>query len=146
MNIHELSQYGDDTLPLQQLYKNVGSCVMNGYLGDSIDELSFDEEGKVTFSTHKDLGDRAVDSKGVVLSNSILIKQVEKGNDLTSYRLYSWDVDESKYTFLSFDSASSLNRFFEVIKGFDACLCDDISTLFQEMGLSFEPVTQVITN
>ena len=147
MNINELNQYGDFAHPLEVLYKKTGNCSANGYLGEKLQDVSFDTEGRLEFSTHKEVDDVVVDSKGAVLSDSILVKQTQKGHSFTSCQLYSWDVSQNKYTFLAFDNEDSLNQFYSVIKRFDANLCDeDVSSLFQEMGLTFESVIQVLLN
>ena len=147
MNINELNQFGEEcTRPLTTFYKRTGNCMMNGFLGDSLQNVSFDEDGRLQFSSLKE-GETTVDTKGVVLSDSILLKQTVKEEGSTGYRLYSWDVDEDRYTFLSFDNPMTMNRYFDVIKRFDSNLCDeDISLLFQEMGLKFESVNQVLLN
>ena len=147
MNIEELSQYGDDYVqPLVMLYKRVGNHSKDGYLGEKLDVL-FDGDGKLHYSTHKEINEGAVDSQGVVLGDSVLIKQVQRSHDLTSYRLYFWDTKKDMYTFLSFDNELSLNRYYDVIQRFGVSLCDeDISILFQEMGLTFESVNQILIN
>lgn len=148
MNIVDLNHYNDDcTLPIRNLYEKTGNSSISGYLGEELEKMGFDEEGHLHFSTHKEIEDGNIDSHGVVLDDSVLIKQRQLSHDMNSYRLYSWDVDKSMYTFLSFDNESSLNHFFNVIKRFGYSLCDDdISLLFQEMGLTFESVTQVLLN
>ena len=132
---------------LGKLEKNAGNCIMDGFLGEDFLDLSFDDEGRLQFMSNKKIDDTSIDSIGVVLSDSVLIRQVEQNSILRSYRLYSWDVDRNLYTFLEFDDKSSWNHFFDVIKRFDICLCGgDISSQFQEMGLTFESVTQILLN
>ena len=151
MNIGELN-LGDEytnhsTYLLGRLEKNTGNCVMNGFLGEDFLDLSFDEEGRLEFSSCKEVDDVVIHSLGVALSDSVLIRQEEQDHSSSFYRLYSWDVDNNIYTFLGFDSKDALDRYFDVVKRFDICLCgEDISTLFQEMGLTFESVTQVLLN
>ena len=145
MKINELSQYGDYTTPLLHLYEMVGNHAKDGYLGESLEDVLFDGEGNLHFSTHKEIEEGIVDSNGVVLGQNVMIKQTHKGHDFTSHVIYYWDVEKGMYTFLSFDNPMSMNRFFEVTGRFDANLCsEDISHLFQEMGLSFESVTQIL--
>ena len=144
MKIEELNQYGDFGQPLIQLYQRVGNRSTTGYLGEDL-KVQFDSDGRVQYNTHKELDEMNVDSQGVLLNDSILIKQVQRGHDFSSYRLYSWDTSENMYTYISFDQETALNRFFGVIKRFDANLCvDDISSSFQNMGLSFDNVNQIL--
>lgn len=146
MNIDELNQYGEFALPLEKQFKRNGSCPMNGYLGEDM-KVSFDEEGRLEFSTQKTVEGSEVDSKGVALSEGVLVKQTQKSPASNSYRLYSWNEEGDRYTFLAFDSQRALDQYYKVLKRFNASLCDDdISTMFQEMGLSFESVTQVLLN
>ena len=148
MNINGLSQLGDEcSQPLRMLYKNNGSCLVNGYLGDDVKDVSFDDNGHFEFTTHKDFDDSTVDSKEAVLDNSVLIKQTQKGYDFVSFRIYSWDVEQNKYSLLGFDRKDAMDRYYEVLKNNDINLCDDdISVLLQEVGLTFDSVTQVLLN
>ena len=46
MNAIDWESYNNDNIGvLRTLYKNSGSCVMNGYLGDSVSSFSLDENG-----------------------------------------------------------------------------------------------------
>ena len=147
MNINELSQYGEYTRPLVQLYETVGNRSIDGYLGENLEDVVFDGEGKLHFSTHKEVEETSIDSHGVILSDGVLIEQTQKGRSFTSHRLYSWDTENNQYTYLAFDHLFAMKRFYDVIQRFDAVLCgDDISQQFQEMGLSFENVTQILLN
>ena len=145
MNIKELNQYGDFALPLEMLYQKTGNCPMNGFLGERLKDVSFDEEGRLEFSTHKEVDGTTIDSRGAVLTDSVLVRQNRESEVSTFHYLYSWDVPEGAYTFLAFDDEDAMKRFYQVIKRFDANLCDaDISSVFQKMGLTFDSVTQVL--
>lgn len=148
MSINDLKLYGEEyTQPLINLYNKTGNSSLSGYLGEELKDVLFDGDGKLHFSTDKKVEDIEINSHGVVLTDSVLIKQVQKGRYNSSYRLYSWDVDDSKYTFISFDNNMALNRYYDTVQRFDVSLCgEDISSLFQEMGLSFESVSQIILN
>lgn len=143
-----LNQIEDtSTNPLKTIYENTGNSMISGFLGEPIQNASYDEEGHFTFSTRKKFSHSVVTSEGVVLPSGVLIQQVQKEDESTTYRLYSWDVDENQYTVLSFDQEQAMRRFFETICRFDLCLCDDdISTLLQEMGLTLESVMQIYVN
>jgi len=148
MNIEELKQYGEDfTKPLVTLYQNTGNCTVSGFLGEELQDVYFDGDGKLFFSTHKESDEISIDSHGVVLTDSVLIRQVQKGRYQSSYRLYSWDVDQDMYTFISFDNGMTLKRYYDTIQRFGTDLCgEDISSVFQEMGLTFDHVNQILLN
>ncbi len=148
MNINDLKLYGDElTEPLLVLFKKTGNKSISGYLGEEFNDLLFDDDGKIHFSTIKNADGMKIDSHVVLLDNSILIKQTQKGNYSSSYRLYSWDIDNDRYTYISFDNPIALNRYYDTIKRFDISLCgEDISSLFQEMGLTFESINQILLN
>ena len=77
----------------------------------------------------------------------VLISQTVKSSSDTSYRLYSWDVNNECYTLLSFDREFALKRYYDVIKRFNVNLNgDDVSSLFKEMGLTFDNVIQILLN
>ena len=48
---------------LINLYDNFGNCDMNGYLGVSVDTISFDKYGLLEFSSHKKINHLDVYSK-----------------------------------------------------------------------------------
>lgn len=132
---------------LEKLYNNAGNCVMDGFLGDSVDSCNFDENGILEFSSRKEKDGVIVQSVGAVLSDSILIKQNQEGEMSEFHNLYSWNKSGDSYTYLCFDDESVLNRYYGVMKRFDVDLCsEDISTAFKRMGLSFDNVTQVLLN
>ncbi len=148
MNIDELGLYEEDfAIPLVELHKQTGNSLVSGYLGEKLNDAYFDSSGFFRFSTHKEMDDSVVDTKGIILSDSVLLSQIIKGHEDTSYRLYSWDVDDGCYTFLAFDKEFAMKRYFDVISRFNANLNrDDISSLFKEMGLTFDNVTQILLN
>ena len=132
---------------LEKIYLTTGNCIMNGFLGEDILETRLNDEGNVEFLSSKKRDEGVVDSTGVVLEDSVLIKQVDQGESNTYYKLYSWDVETGTYTFLGFDNQNSLNHFYNVIKRFGMNLCsEDISSSLGEMGLTFDNVTQVLLN
>ncbi len=148
MKIRDLSQYGEDfTKPLTKLYDYVGNTPTNGFLGEDLHDVFFDEEGRIHYSTHKETEDTRIDSNGVVLGNSVLVGQTQNGRELTVHRIYSWDIDSMEYTMLEFDNSFALNHFFNTITRCNANLCDkDITLSFREMGLTLESVTNIVLN
>ena len=148
MRVQELCHYAEQfTKPLRLLYENTGNSFISGFLGEELNNVMFDEEGRVHFETHKEFEEESIDSVGVVLKNSILIKQTQKSHDFVSYRLYSWDVFQNQYTFIAFDQPMVMNRFYDSVAKFQFNLCQkDIIMLFQQMGLTLENVIQILVN
>lgn len=149
MNISELKSNkrldGSDISKLEVLCSKTGNCSMNGYLESSLVDCSFDENGLLEFYSCKKNENGSVDSIGCVLDDSVIIKQIQKGRLSDYCRLYSWDIDEGVYTYLEFDEKSALNTFYSRIKRMGINLCDqDLSTALQDMGLTFDNVTQVL--
>lgn len=148
MKLNELNQYQDPNVStLGELFQATGNCPMNGYLGESLERIAYDEEGNFYYSTEHSEEDFFTQSRGVVYGKNLLVKQKSKSQDSESYSLYSWDTEKRMYTYLAFDYPAALKRFFDTIKNFRVNLCDeDVSHLFQEMGLTFENVTQIRLN
>jgi hypothetical protein len=146
MNAIDWECYNNDNIGvLKTLYKNSGSCVMNGYLGDSISEFSLDENGNLEFSSKKSNGDNVTLSKGTILSDSVLIKQSENQKDRTHYQLFSWDVPRNQYSYILFSDETSLNDCYNKLKNNDICLCgSDVSSIFNKYDISFDNISQIL--
>lgn len=148
MKIEEVLFYGEKfTKPLIDLYNHVGSCASSGYLGEELKDFNINSRGDISFYTVKEKDEMEINSDVVVYDTNILIAETQKGHDNTSYRMYSWDTKEMQYAFIEFDNPMAMRDFYRVIPRFNKNLCeDDISTLFQEMGLNFESITQIKLN
>lgn len=149
MDIREISSNTDSSrmMLLRKLYNNSGSCVMNGFIGDSISSYSIDDVGNLQFESSKVDSGSLVNSTGTVLSNSVVIKQVQKSKDRSYNHLFSWDVPRNLYTYVLFDDEDSMNHCYSEIKSFDMNLCEgDISTNFKKMGVSFDNISQILLN
>ena len=148
MRVCDLAQYGEDyTRPVRMLYERSGNCVMNGYLGEDIKDVSIDDDGRFLFSISCVKDDSTIDTQGAVLPSGILLNQTIKSEESVSYRIYSWDEEFRRYTALTFDSCDAMKHAFDAIKHSGDNLCKkDITVLFQEMGLTLDPVTQVLLN
>ena len=146
MNTIDWESYNNDNIGvLKTLYKNSGSCVMNGYLGDSISEFSLDENGNLEFSSSKKNGENNVLSVGVILDNSVLIKQNENQKDRVHYQLFSWDVPGNQYSYLLFSDEKSMNDCYEKLKNNNICLCgSDVSNIFKKYDISFDNISQIL--
>lgn len=150
MNISEfrMNEDGEQSIErLERLRDDTGNCIMNGFLTDSVSSCNFDSNGLLEFTSHKEKDGTSISSVGVVLSDSILIRQTQKGEVSSYYSLYSWDDKDGSYTYLSFDNGDILKEYYERIKRMGISLCnEDVSDAFKAMGLSFENVTQVLLN
>ena len=146
MNAIDWESYNNDNIGvLKTLYKNSGSCVMNGYLGDSVSSFSLDENGNLEFTSNKTVGDIATSSTGAILNNTVLIKQVDKQKDRTHHQLFSWDVPGNQYSYLLFSDGKSLDDCYEKLKNGDICLCgSDVSTIFKDNNISFDNISQIL--
>lgn len=132
---------------LKQLYKNSGSCIMNGYIGEEVPSFSLDSKGCLEFKTRKSNGTNFTDSQGAILSNSIAIKQLDRKGNNDYYQLFSWDVDNSMYSYILFDNEKSLNECYEKIKDNDFCLCNaDVNDFFKDNCISFDNISQILVD
>jgi len=149
MKIEELIFYGEHiTKPLIDLYHQTGNTTISGYLGEELKDLNINSRGDISCYTVKEKDEMEITSNIVSYgNNNVLIAEEQKGHDNTYYRMYSWDTNEMEYTFIEFDNPMSMRDFYRVIPRFNKNLCeDDISSMFQEMGLRFDNVTQIKLN
>jgi len=147
MNVVDCKYENGDTGLLKQLYNNSGSCIMNGYIGDAAPIFSLDSNGCLEFETNKKIGDNYTKSKGAILSNSIAIKQLDKKGDRDYYQLFSWDVDNSMYSYILFDNIESLDDCYNKIKENNICLCNtDVTGFFKNNNISFDNVSQILVD
>lgn len=146
MNAIDWESYNNDNIGvLRILYKNSGSCVMNGYLGDSVSSFSLDENGNLEFASNKTIGDITTSSTGAILTDSVLIKQIDKQKDRIHHQLFSWDVPRNRYSYLLFSDEKSLNDCYEKLKNNDICLCgNDVPTIFKNHDISFDNISQIL--
>ena len=130
---------------LKKLYNYYGNCFLNGYIGDSIVDFTIDENGYLEFITNKVTDDKEISSTGTVLTDSVIIKQIESSSDRINNQLFSWDIYSNKYTYISFDNEESMNECFNKIKSNDINLCrGDVSLSLKNIGISFDNVSQIL--
>ena len=76
MRINELDHYQDEHVAvLKDMFQATGNCPMNGYLGEDLDRMAYDEDGNFHFSTEHHGEDFVTQSRGVVYGNNLLVKQ-----------------------------------------------------------------------
>lgn len=152
MNIREFSskELKDNKKGVESLinlYNNSGNCDMNGYLGDSVDTVSFDKNGLLEFSSHKKNNQLDIYSKGAILDSGIIIGQVQNNDEKSINQLYAWNKECTEYTYVIFDSFDVLKKCYEQVKKYNVDLTNgNISTLFSKIGISFENIAQVLLN
>lgn len=124
-----------------------GSCSLNGYLGTANIEFSFDDMGSLEFETESKNSEVLTKSKGVVLDDCVVIRQVQNSDNMSYNQLISWNCPDNSYTYLSFDNFKAMDDCYEKIKVGEVNLAkEDISLKFAELGISFDNVAQVLLN
>lgn len=103
---------------LENIYEKAGNCVMNGYLGSAVTNISYDENGLVEFQSQHMVADLITESTGAVLRDSVIIKQVQKKSEIEAAQLFSWKKDGSSYTYIGFTDINSMNFAYNQIKQF----------------------------
>ncbi len=143
--VENVSQRESDVLA--NLLEKNGSCSMNGYLGTSNINFLMDDSGVLEFETINTNSEYITKSRGAVLSDCVIIKQVQE-KDRSSYnQLFAWNTADNSYTYIVFDNYQSLDDCYEKVKAMDVNLAkEDISSKFAEMGISFDSVAQVLLN
>ncbi len=134
----------EEAYVLTKLLSETGDTSKSGYLDDSITSMNLDEFGNLEFDSHKEKDGRVIDSKGVVYNGCVLIKQHEVIGKRDYYQMYSWDVANKCYTYISFDKEQSMLNCFDKLKRTQVNLHnEDISSKFAELGISFDDIAQV---
>lgn len=153
MNMNEVNKFNlekvgerESTILASLLEKN-GSCAMNGYLGEANIKFTIDSNGVFEFATVNQSEEYETKSQGAILSDGVVIKQVQKTDRASYNQLYAWDIADNSYTYIVFDNSSSLDGCYEKTKNMDVNLAkEDLSSKFAEMGISFDNVAQVLLN
>lgn len=138
------ASYESEIEVLENIYEYAGDCQMNGYLGSSVLSISYDKQGKVEFDSSYESDGVTIESIGVVLSDSVVIKQVQKESEKVLYQLYSWKKDGSCYTYIAVDSKEVLESTYKGLKKIDCPFLDDnVHQVFEEIGVDFENVMNI---
>lgn len=143
-NLVEGASYEEKINVLEDIAERVGDCQEIGFLGSSVSNISYDEFGKVEFESEKVSSDVITKSKGVVLDESVVIMQTQESDNSKLLQLYSWKIDGSKYTYLTFDSMLALEKAYNEMKkcnkGF---LAENLDDDLQEIGISYRDIMDV---
>lgn len=150
MNISEVKQlvegasYEEKINVLEDISERVGDCQEIGFLGSSVSNISYDEFEKVEFESEKVIDSVVTKSKGTVLDESVVIMQIQESNNSKLLQLYSWKVDGSKYTYLTFDSVLALEKAYcEMKKCNKGFLAENLDADLQELGISYRDIMDV---
>ena len=151
MKINEASKfvgYNDKVVEeayvLTKLLSETGDTSKSGYLDDSITGMSLDEFGNLQFESYREKDGRKITSTGVVYNECVLIKQDEKVGSRNYYQIYSWDVANKCYTYISFDKENAMHNCYDKLRKSQVNLHnEDISLKFSELGISFDDIAQV---
>lgn len=143
-NLVEGASYEDKVEVLETLYERVGDAVEIGYLGSSVSNISYDDNGIVEFQSENRNGGLKTISTGAVLDDSVIIMQVQESSCNRLLQLYSWKSDGSKYTYLTFDSLLALENAYKEVKrqnlGFLAeCIDEDL----KKLGISYRDIMDI---
>ena len=151
MKINEASKcvgYNDrvveEAYVLTKLLSETGDSSKSGYLDDSITGMNLDEFGNLQFESYREKDGRVINSTGVVFNGCVLIRQHEKVGNRDYYQMYSWDVSDKCYTYISFDKEKPMTDCFNKLKSSQVNLHnEDISLKFAELGISCDDIAQV---
>lgn len=133
-----------DAYNLTKLLSETGDSSKSGYLEDSIVGMSLDESGNLQFDSYREKEGRIINSSGVVFDDCVLIRQEEAIGNRCYYQIYSWDVVNKCYTYISFDTKTPMiDCFNKLRKGQVNLHNEDISLKFSELGISFDDIAQV---
>ena len=134
---------------LLHIYELYGNCPETGYLKEA-KEIQYEKDGEVYFKSIN-TGEKETTSEGVVLPNSIVIKQVTTNGKKTENHIYIWDDnqddDKKKYTYIEFDKEDSMKECFNTIRSQKQDINhSDIAETLKGMGINFENITQILTS
>lgn len=143
-NLVEGASYEEKITILENISERVGDCAEIGYLGSSVVNISFDDNGKLEFQAEKNTKDLVIKSTGAVLDDNVIIMQVQERNNSKLMQLYSWKLDGSKYTYLTFDSYLALEKAYgEIKKQNKGFLASNLDNDLQDIGISYRDIMDV---
>ena len=143
-NLIEGASYEDKVEILENIVERVGDTVEVGFLGSSVSNISYDENGILEFQSEKKICGEKITSTGAVLEDSVTIMQIQENNSNRLLQLYSWKADGSKYTYLTFDSLLAMeNAYCEIKKQNIGFLAECIDEDLQKIGVSYRDIMDI---
>ena len=150
MNISEVkslvegASYEEKISILENISDRVGDCAEIGFLGSSVSTISYDELNNVEFQSKKNINGLSIKSTGAVLEESVVIMQVQESSNSKLLQLYSWKLDGSKYTYLTFDSFLALEKaYLEIKKCNKGFLAENLDSDLQDIGISYRDIMDI---
>ena len=152
MNISDIknlvsgASYENEIEVLENICEYAGDCQINGYLGSSVLSISKDRKGRVEFESCFEGEYSTFESTGVVLSESVVIRQCQRQGEKELYQLYVWKKDGSCYTYIAVDTEDVLQTLYNGLKKMDCQFLDgDIHQVLEEIGVSLNDVMDIKT-
>ena len=132
---------------LKQLYELYGNCPQTGYIYN-LQEVTNQDNGVLHFtSINHEQGE--TNSKGLVLSNAIVIVQNVAKDNREDNHMFIWDdiSKNKKYTYIEFDDLKAMLKCFMSFNANDLTINhSDIAETLKGMGINFENITQILTS
>lgn len=146
-NLVSGASYEKEIEVLENIYEYAGDCQMNGYLGSSVLSISKDRKGKVEFDSFFEGEYASFESTGVVLSESVVIKQYQRQDEKVLYQLYVWKKDGSCYSYIAVENDDVLQKLYKGLKNIDCQILDgDIHKILEDVGVSLDEVMDIRTS
>ena len=123
--------------------EETGNSKMNGYIGD-VSSFTMGYDSIPEYRTRHEEDGITINSTGCILSDSILIKQIDSNN---VYQLYSWDLNNCKFSLVIFSEKSALNTCYQTMKDKDMNLSNgDINDNLNAIGANMDDITHIYTD
>ena len=146
-NLVSGASYEKEIEVLENIYEYAGDCQMNGYLGSSVLSISKDRKGRVEFDSCFEGEYASFESTGVVLSESVVIKQYQRQDEKVLYQLYVWKKDGSCYSYIAVENDDVLQKLYKGLKKVDCQILDgDIHKILEDVGVSLDEVMDIRTS
>ena len=135
-----------DSQKVDRVLQSNGSCKMNGFIGE-VTDFRVGTDGVPEYRTVHEEDGTTIKSTGCILSDSILVRQKESNDKITFFQLYSWDIEDSNYTHIVFDSGETLDDCYQRVKDADLNLSKgDIVDNLNSVGVNMEHVAHILTD
>lgn len=143
-NLVEGATYEKQVGMLEKICEKSGNCVMNGYLGSSVTNISYDNLGNLEFQSKHRCENLVTSSTGALLSGSMLVKQIQEDGDKKCTQLFSWKRDGSSYTYIAFNNEKVLDMTYERLKAYyPDFLKEDVDFKLSSLNIPMDNVTDI---
>lgn len=143
-NLIEGASYENKIQTLEDICERVGDCQELGYLGSAVSNICYDDLGILEFQSEKVSSDLIIKSTGAILEESVVIKQIQESDSCRLLQLYSWKLDGSKYTYLTFDSKLALEKAYSQMKKYNiGFLAENLDDDLQKMEIGYRDIMDI---